>query len=331
MHANRAKTPTYSEPELLDELVRRDVRRPSERQLRRLRPLLSKAEGERTGRPGRPRLRYAAEAVDQLELITRIQAGRKVPTEVLVFELWWHGFAVADAHRAVESVLANEPPLIDEPSEPFSVADAFAATIQTPSRDPVARFLLSRVGGDRAALSTGTFALAALFQGEDPKLDSTAEYADADDRDEISPLEASVRLLGFDRAVADEAPGGSRLLDEIPDLEVFVAELIDGEPLDLLDVARLVRQASVSELELARDDAHVIALLTPLVRMGEQVYGGDFAGLGFFAIERGEQSERHNRANTVAMMLKLRKSLGDQPIDALKDTLLEVARARPNN
>ncbi len=78
------------------------------RQFRRFESMLPRAPGTAVERRGRPRLRYQAEAVESVESIAEIRGlrWRKLPLNVVRFELWWRGFPV-DVEAVQTSVVAE--------------------------------------------------------------------------------------------------------------------------------------------------------------------------------------------------------------------------------
>jgi hypothetical protein len=191
----------------------------------------------------------------------------------------------------------------------------------------------NRVGGDDEALLAGMYAMVILLLGGSPGWDSTAELVDADDRDEMSPADAAQRLLGFDRAAADEAPGGQKLLDEPVDISEFFSQLLGTGRIDPRDLAETTRGASDDELQLALDDAHAFADdFVENARAAQRRFGDDFAGLGIFTVRRKEKEERFFRAGCVLMLLTVRRALGGEGVEQIKLSLKQTTpQARAYN
>src|SRR5437016_5700257 len=75
-NAKRAENRGLLEEELAAALRSRGVKPPGPRQIRRWRSILPQAPAFHTGRRGRPPIRYAPEAVDCLEAIMKLRAGK---------------------------------------------------------------------------------------------------------------------------------------------------------------------------------------------------------------------------------------------------------------
>ena len=334
-HANRTKTPGMTEAELLEALRQRGVEPPEEWQVVRWRPFLPRAPSIPDGTPGRPVLRYAPEAVDYMAAIMEIRGGRKTPSAVLGFELWWSGFSVDDARSFIASVLDHGAgdPLAQAPG-PYEAADRLERKLRAKRpRGTLYPLLAERVGGDTDALIAGMYALMLLLLGESPVLESTASLADAEDRGEVSPGQALERLFGFHRAGQDEAPDGTKLLSEPIDIPAAFQQLAQAEVFDGDALSTPIHKASDTELALARDDALAFADdFAEFARATEQAYGSDFAGFGIFTLPRKDGEKRFFRAACVLGMLVLRRMLGGAGIDTVKGTIRrEIGKARAYN
>lgn len=334
-HATRAKTPELlTEAELLDHLRARGGEAPEPRQVRRWRVLLEPVRAASRGQPGRPPLRYLPEAVDRLEAIMTIRAGRQKPLDVLGFELWWRGFAVSQDREYIASILNGGAIAFSSSEDPADFADRMYDELHDKRpRTGLFSLLAARVGGDHDAFLAGMYAMLMLLLGGSPAWDSTSAVVNAEDRDEMSPADAAQRLLGFVRAAEDQAPTGERLLDEPVAIPEFFSQLLKGGRLDPRDLAKTIRDATNEELELARDDAHAFAGdFVENARATVRAYGEDFAGFGFFAVARKEKEERFFRAGCVLMLLTVRRVLGGDGIEQIKLSLRQTTpQARAYN
>lgn len=264
-----------------------------------------------------------------------IRAGRKLPNYVIGFELWWRGFAVpaTDGRRYLQRVLDKNTAELLARADPYEVADEFERTLERGGpRTGLYTTLLSRVGGDQAALVTGIYAVILFALGIEPVWESTGSVAEAGDEDEVSPRDVLAGLMGFDRAAADALPGSEPLISEPFDARSFLEQLPFETMFRAGGLSGPVLRSSDSELAIAPDDAHVFADLFPeFAKMVESAYGDDFAGFGIFTLERREQDERFFRAATVAVMLVLRP-IFPEGIDTIDTTLRErIGEARRYN
>jgi hypothetical protein len=323
-HSNRAEIPeSLAEEELLERLRARGGEVPELRQVRRWRPLLPTVPGVASGRRGRPPRRYPPAAVDWLEAIMEIRGGRKLPNYVLGFELWWRGFPVADPRPYVAAVLdAATKDAFAPGADPYSTADQLEELKTKTPRNTVYPLLAGRAGGDVDALISGLYAIVLLLFGVEPAWESTSALVGAEDRDEVSPRAAAEQVLGFERAASDEAPGGVRLLDEPIEIPGFFRELLGEEGFDARNLSKSVREAPDEELALALDDARAFSDdLVEFATAAEEAFGNDFAGLGFFTLQRREKENRFFRAGCVLSLLLLRRALGGTGIDQIKEDL----------
>jgi hypothetical protein len=334
--SNRAETPeALTEAQVIERLGQRREDVPGLRQVRRWRPLFRPLPVGSEGRPGRPPIRYPPEAVDTLEAIMEIRAGRKLPEHVVGFELWWRGVDVdlQVVRSYIGRLLDEDTAVLLSTPDPHDLADTVERLLETKrSHGALPALLLERLGGDLGALISATYAITLLLRGVTPVLDTTSAIVEADDEPEMDPKSAILRVTGLSRAMTDNVPGTDEtLLDDDLDLSAFFDELGAVE----LFAGRLsdpVHAATDEELETARIDASIFSThFRELASAAETAFGGDFAGWAIFTLDRREQEERFYRAGIVLMMLILRKKYGEG-IDLINQTLQErMSEARTYN
>jgi hypothetical protein len=260
-----------------------------------------------------------------------IHPGVKTPLYVLGFELWWQGFPVpaADARRYLRRVIDRGSPDLQPTGNPGEDVEAVMKPLEERRlRDPTYDFLRERVGGNSTIAFQGMYALLLLMLGGEPVLESSGEYADADDAGEPHPGDTLTQLLGLDRAQRDVPPNAEPLIDEDFNLQKHLHEFVVPELTIPGALSAVVEGLSDEELAMARDDAHLYTVELPVAAAAVQhAWGHDFAGFGIFTIERGEQSERWLRAATVPVGVLLRQTVGNASIDEFKLTLRREERA----
>ncbi len=256
----------------------------------------------------------------------KIRGGRNMDLDTLAFELWWRGFPVDFATarafivKSIESRLGGFGVTRSGSRDPQDVADEVVRELRSKKlRNALLRLILRRVGRDFEAFITGTYALVIFVLGGDPPWDDTG--SGAADEDRPTPREAVEQLLGFQRAMTDAAPDGSRLIEEPVDVRAMLTELRDSGAVDLRDPSAPIRKATVETLGQARNDAAVFTEVFPIaVRATEIAYKQDFAGLGIFTI-LDRIANRYFRIVALLAMLTLRKGLGGEGIDQVNKTL----------
>jgi hypothetical protein len=311
----RAENRGLSEEEVRAGVRARGTKPPGLRQMRRWRSLLPQVSAVPTGRRGRPRIRYAPEAIDCLEAIMKLRAGKWRRLDTIRFELWWRGIPVnADPVRTYMAAmlrkrLGNFGTTRSGSTDPLDVADEMANDLRTQKiRHAVLRLLLRRVAGDVDIAISGLYALTVFTLGGDPVWDDSSRYADLPDADLPTPSEALGKLFGFERAYLDVAPDGTRLLDEPIDVRELLIQLRDVGALDIRNAGSVIDSASLEDLARARDDAYVFAETMPIAaRAAEKAFGRDFAGLGIFTILYRIAS-RYFRVIVLFMMLHLNRT-----------------------
>ena len=327
---NREKKPGLTAQQVLAAVQEKYGRAPRRWQFDRIAGLLPQLPSRSTGKRGRPAKLYAPEAVDRVQAITAIRGfpWRKLPGDVVAFELWWQGVDV-DVEEARGYVLKELRRRIGKfgvtrsgSRDPFDVADEIVTDLRSnPLRSALARLLLRRVGRDLDTFMDGIWALTVFFLGEEPPWDDSSAYVKVAGAGRPTPADALAAMFGYNRAASDAAPSGERLIDGPVDVRAMLAEVRDLTDGDVRNVPESVANASAAELEQARGDAFVFAEVMPVAAEAfQRAYSRDFAGFGIFTILY-RITERYFRIIALIAMLLIRRSLGGEGIDELKDVL----------
>jgi hypothetical protein len=327
---NREKRPGLTAQQVLAAVQAKYGRAPNRWRFDRIAALLPQLPSVSSGKPGRPPTLYAPEAVDWVEGIAAIRGfpWRKLPRDLVAFELWWQGVDVdvEDARGYLVKELGRRIGKFgvtrSGSRDPFDVADEIVTELRSkPLRSALVRLLSRRVGRDLNTFIDGIYALIVFFLGGEPAWDDSGTYADIAEAGRPSPAEALVRLFGYDRAASDTAPDGSRLIEGPVDVRAMLSEVRDLTGGDVRKVPDAVADASAAELDQARDDAYVFAEAMPIAAEAfQRAYRRDFAGFGIFTILY-RITERYFRIVVTIAMLLIRKRLTGQKIDELNDAL----------
>src|SRR5262249_20585091 len=152
-------------------------------------------------------------------------------------------------------------------------------------------------------------------------LENTGAYAEAEDADEPSPGDALSALFGFDRAAADAPTGSAPWLSEPVDLAALGNQL--QRAFDPQTVTTAIQEASDSDLARVRGLARLLASGLPLLaRAANQFYEtDDYAGLGYYALQRSRRDELRWRLGHVVAVLLLWQLQPDASLDELSDAI----------
>lgn len=327
---NREKRSGLTAQQVLAAVQAKYGRAPRRWQFDRIAGLLPQLPSASSGKRGRPARLYAPEAVDWVQAITVIRGfpWRKLPRDLVAFELWWQGVDV-DVEEAQGYVLKELRRRIGKfgvtrsgSRDPFDVADEIVTDLRSnPLRSALARLLLRRVGRDLDTFMDGIWALTVFFLGEEPPWDDSSTYVKVAGAGRPTPADALAAMFGYNRAASDAAPSGERLIEAPVDVRAMLAEVRDLTGGDVRNVPESVANASAAELEQARGDAFVFAEVMPVAAEAfQRAYSRDFAGFGIFTILY-RITERYFRIIALIGMLLIRRSLGGEGIDELKDVL----------
>lgn len=277
-------------------------------QLKRLRReglLPMKGQRHRPGVRGSESV-YPAWAVDQLEVVARLESGERRFAQLRVLVRWHGGWVRADQLRAslialLEPMSAAARRMTETAVDKGDRADRLAQELaRHRGRSGVSRLMYRRLKSVREDVERAMFALAALATG------TPVEWENHDPDDPTEPLLAVVdRAFGFDRARLDEIGGEGPLLRDRESSQAILAELQQAGAFDLLNAGAAFAAASDDQIERAFDDAIALAGVVETFDAIQAVAGDDVAGLGSIS-ELGRAQEPIELVMLVRGLLLLR-------------------------
>jgi hypothetical protein len=271
---------------------------------------------------------YPAWAVEQLVAVARIHRSvRKL--EGLVIAVWWEGHWVdveklrAALIEPLTSLAAEARQARGGEQDPYEAADRLMAAMKDDGQPSDATALMRRRLNRRGDIANVLWTLLVISLGGEAPWEQ-------EDRSAPDPAPPALELLataaGVDRAMSDDPAGNGPWLPAGFDFVTFMAELKDAGAFDLNDPARPLREATLEQLEQAREDAILIS--RPLAMIGrvlEEMLEPDVGGIGSLsAFTAGTSSAR---ALLVRCMLILRPLAGGAAFEAIKQ-LVESVQAR---
>lgn len=243
--------------------------------------------------------------------------------------VWWEGHWVnPDQLRA--ALIAPLERLRDEvraaragEENPYQAADLVMAGMNDESKPSQAVALIRRRLTGRADFPNLLWTLLSIGLGGDAPWEH-------EDRSRPDPAPSALQLLvtafGVDRAMSDDPVGNGPWLPTDFDMAQFMGELIDAGGFDLGDPARPIREATLEQLERAREDAALLS--RPLATIGkvlEELLGEDVGGMGSLSVFAAGASSA--RAELVRSVVILRSLAGDTAFEAIKQ-LVEREHAK---
>jgi hypothetical protein len=259
------------------------------------------------------------EQLVQLEPLRR----RERRFDHLVTLAWWHGLDVRTdvARAAIARILQKmsvRPAAFD--GEPFDAAEALAADLTDKRiRSPSMQLMRRRLGNREDMLSVVTV-LAALATRSEIAWDVAGT-----DSDEESLGQLVNRATGVEAGLRARLGDSPPWLDEEPDAEMIMSELQAAGAFDP-DLHRVVEDARDAALLEARDDVRLMFVELPkLTRMVEAAGGDDFGGLGSYRLIGRDNldADANTIATAVRMMLVLRRVVGREPFDGIRDLVAD--------
>ncbi len=259
---------------------------------------------------------YPAGTEAQFLALCRWRSKRRKLTE-LGFWLWWEGYDVPlrTVQTSLERVLPTVPRL--SPARAFDAAEEGAEQLLHDPRFAPARRVRWRLRSEADALTALLTLLVAGLGGK--PLWATGSEAQLD---EASPQDLVFRGLGLDRAARDRVGIGEPWLPNTSEVvATAVGQLtrfgILPEPLGRAPL----KEASVEQLEIAREDARILTEHLPtVIRTVQADYSRDAFGLG--ELRNLGQDGARDRAMMVVATLLLRRA----GLSALLDQLLSSIR-----
>lgn len=300
----------------------------SESQLKRLR-----REGllQLAGQLHRPGVRgseslYPASAVDQLEMVARLEPKERRFAQLRVLTRWHGGWVRADKLRAsliglLEAMSVQARRLTANTVEESDRADRLVeAMTQRPGRSGVSRLMRRRLNNVSDDIQRTAYAFAALSMREE------LEWENHDPNDPTEPLLGVFeRASGFDRARRDDISEEGPLLRERESTQEIIAELQQAGLFDILDLGAAFAAVSDDAIERAFDDAIAFAGLRGTFEAIQSIAGDDVAGLGSVT-ELAAADEAVDLAALVRGLLLLRPLMAE---GALEQIVADAAREGP--
>jgi hypothetical protein len=268
---------------------------------------------------------YPASAVDQLELIARLQQKERRFAHLRVLVRWHNGWVRPDKLRAslielLESISVQARKMTANTVHECDRADRLAeAMTRRPGRSGVSRLMRRRLNNVSDDIRRAAYAFAVLStRGE-------LEWDNHDPNDPTEPLLAVVeRASGFDRARQDFISGEGPLLRDGESTQELLAELQQAGLFDILDLGMAFTAASDEVIERAFDDAIAFAGMRGAFEAIQSIAGDDVAGLASVT-ELAAADEAVDVATLVRGLLLLRPLMAE---GALEQIVAAAARER---
>jgi hypothetical protein len=227
---------------------------------------------------------YPASAVNQLELVARLQVKERRFAQLRVLVRWHGGWVRPDKLRdsmigLLEAMSALARRVTADTVDESDRADRLAAAmIRWPGRSGVSRLMRRRLNNVVDDIQRAAYAFAALATR------SPIEWENHDPNEPTEPLlKVFERASGFDRARSDDISGEGPLMDERESTEEMLAELQQVGLFDILDLGAAFENTSDEAIERAFDDAIAFAGLHDAFDAIQSIAGEDVAGLGSIA------------------------------------------------
>jgi hypothetical protein len=294
-------------------------------QLKRVRReglLLLAGQRHRAGVRGSESL-YPASAVDQLELIARLQRKERRFAQLRVLVRWHDGWVRPDKLRAsliglLESISVQARKMTANTVHECDRADRLAeAMTRRPGRSGVSRLMRRRLNNVSDDIGRAAYAFAVLsMRGE-------LDWDNHDPNDPTEPLlEVVERASGFDRARRDLISGEGPLLGDRESTQELLAELQQAGLFDILDLGAAFAAASDEVIDRAFDDAIAFAGMRGAFEAIQSIAGNDVAGLASVT-ELAAADEAVDLATLVRGLLLLRPLMAE---GALEEIVAAAAR-----
>jgi hypothetical protein len=239
----------------------------------------------------------------------------------LSFSLWWEAYDVSIA-KVRDSLRHFLPPRPRRKRGQDALAAAEAAVpAALHSGLPIARKLRRRLPAEDA--HTALVALLLPWMGGRSVWTNTREDEDLDEK---APQDLVFKGLGLERAASDRVgDAGPWLATGATAVPEAVSTLQQTGVLTVEGLRELVNGATEAELTQAREDARLLAEGLPIVaKAAEALRGRNALGLG--AIPASARTVR-GRAMWVVACLALRRVLGSEPFEQLRQDLEPAVRA----
>ena len=269
---------------------------------------------------------YPSGAVDQLELVARLEAQERRFAQLRVLVRWHGGWVDPDKLRAsliglLEAISAQARLMTAGTVDQGDRVDRLAeAMTRRPGRSGVSRLMRRRLKDVADGMQRAAYAFAALATR------TPVEWENHDPNDPAESLLAVFeRASGMDRAQADDISGEGPLMRERPSSQEVLAELQQAGLFDILDLGAAFEAASDEAIERAFDDAIAVAGLSGAFEAIQSVAGDDIGGLGSIT-ELGAAQQAIDLAAVVRGLLLLRPLI---PEGALENMVEEAAKAGP--
>lgn len=269
---------------------------------------------------------YPSSAVDQLELVARLEVRERRFAQLRVLVRWHGGWVRADKLRAsliglLEAISAQARRMTANTVDESDRADRLAeAMTRRPGRSGVSRLMRRRLDNVADDIHRAAYAFAALATR------SPLEWENHDPNEATEPLlKVFERASGFDRARRDDISGEGPLMRERESTQETVERLQQVSLFDILNLGAAFESASDEAIERAFDDAITFAGLRPAFAAIQSVAGDDIAGLGSMT-ELGAAHEAVELAALVRGLLLLRPLMAE---GALESMVEEAAKAGP--
>jgi hypothetical protein len=300
----------------------------SESRLKRLR-----REGllQLAGQRHRPGVRgsesmYPASAVDQLELVARLEQKERRFAQLRVLVRWHGGWVRPDKLRSslialLRAISVQARRLTADTVDESDRADRLAeAMTRRPGRSGVSRLMRRRLRNVSDDIQRAAYAFAALsMRGE-------LEWENHDPNDPTEPLlDVFERASGFDRARRDDISQEGPLMRDGESTPELLAELQQAGLFDILDLGAAFAAVTDEVIDRAFDDAIAFAGLRGAFEAIQSVAGDDVAGLGSVT-ELAAADEAVDLAMLVRGLLLLRPLMAE---GALEQIVEDAAREGP--
>lgn len=309
------------------------------KRLRREGLLQVSGQRHRAGMRGSESL-YPSSAVDQLELVARLQAKERRFAQLRVLVQWHGGWVRPDKLRAsliglLEAISEQARRMTANTVDESDRADRLAAAMTCrPGRSGVSRLMRRRLDNVDDDIERTAYAFAALATR------SPIEWENHDPNEPPEPLlNVFERASGIDRARSDDISGEGPLMRERESTQEMLAELQQVGLFDILDLGAAFKNASNETIERAFDDATAFAGLHGVFDAVQSVAGEDVAGLGSVS-ELSAAHEAVELALLVRGLLLMRPLIPEGALESMVDAgatagpqlqaAQELARALPH-
>lgn len=323
---NRGSGPMLTLTELREALKAREVDF-SDSRLKRLRReglLKVDCQRHRAGVRGSESL-YPAAAVEQLELVARLQAKERRFAQLRVLVRWHGGWVQPDKLRdslirLLEAVSAQARRTTGDTVDESDGADRLAeAMMRWPGRSGVSRLMRRRLNNVADDIQRAAYAFAAL---------ATRSPIEWGNHDPSEPTESLLRVFerasGFDRARSDNLSEGPLMHERESTAEVL-AELQQVGLFDILDLGGAIENATDEAIDRAFDDAIAVAGMRAAFDAIQSIAGDDVAGLGSIT----ELTAAHQAVELVMLVRGLLLMRPLIPEGALEGIVEAAATAAP--